>query len=373
MKLVFVIFSVQMGGAERVMSTMANYWAQRGHVVSIITLCGIEADFYPLSPNITRITLGGAQPSANILQALLGNLSRILILRGALRKLTPDVVISFTTRINVMTLLATRGLGVPVLVSERCDPSQLKLPWFWKALRRRVYPRAEHVVVQCQQALQNANGLLGRSHFAVIANPVVEDDPGVVRHEGVSLHIQFGLPPHTRIVMGLGRFELQKGFDLLIRAYAKIADVYPDWRLVLVGDGTQTPALQRLVEQHHLRGRVLMPGRARHSRSWLRQADLFVFPSRFEGFPNALLEAMACGLPVVSFDCPSGPGEIIEHGRNGLLVEPQNISALTESMGMLMENAELRHRLASQAQDVLQRFSLARIMSLWESILPEAH
>lgn len=362
---------MQMGGSERVVSTMANYWAQHGNAISIVTLRGGEDDFYPLSANIARIDLRNARASAHPVQALFGNLSRISALRDAILKLQPDAIISFTTRINVITLLAARGLQIPVLVSERCDPSQLKLPWIWKKLRRHIYPFAQHVVLQCRQALQNSGGMLGDSRFTVIANPVVEANLNRAEHEELNLRTQVGLASHSRILMGLGRFEVQKGFDLLIQAFARVSENRPDWKLVLVGDGSQSSELEKLVELHQLQGRVHMPGRVQRSSDWLRLADIFVFPSRFEGFPNALLEAMACSLPVISFDCPSGPGEIIEHGRNGMLVKTIDEKALAESMAVLMDDAELRRKLAAQARDVLQRFSVSRIMGLWGSILPK--
>jgi glycosyltransferase involved in cell wall biosynthesis len=359
---------MQMGGAERVVSTMANYWAQCGHVVSIITLGGGN-DFYPLSSNIIRIDLGKARPSAHPVQALFGNLSRVSALRDAIMKLQPDAIISFTTRINVITLLAARGLHIPVLVSERCDPSQLKLPWVWKKLRKHFYPHAQHVVIQSRQALQNSGRMLGDSRFTVIANPVTEEDTSSAEKAAPDLRASTGFPLNCHILMGLGRFEAQKGFDLLIRAFARLSVSHPDWRLLLVGDGSQASELKKLVELLQLQERVYMPGSARRPRDWLRLADLFVFSSRFEGFPNALLEAMASGLPVISFDCPSGPGEIIEHGRNGMLVKTIDENALAECMALLMADAQLRHRLAHQARDVLQRYSVSRIMGHWESLL----
>jgi len=169
----------------------------------------------------------------------------------------------------------------------------------------------------------------------------------------------------------MGRLDHQKGFDLLIRAFAGLKENQRDWTVLILGEGPARIELEALRSNLRLDNRILMPGRIKNVHEVLQQADLFVMPSRYEGFPNALCEAMACGLPVICTDCPSGPREIIRHGIDGLLVANENIEALTSTMDQLMGSEAERNHLASRAPEVKQRFSLESVMQMWEESLKE--
>jgi glycosyltransferase involved in cell wall biosynthesis len=170
--------------------------------------------------------------------------------------------------------------------------------------------------------------------------------------------------------VAVGRLGREKGFDLLLEAYARSGLPKAGWQLVILGDGPERDMLQRRIEQLGLQGSVLMPGVVKNPEQWLQHAELFVLSSRFEGFPNALLEAMQCGLPVAAFDCPSGPGEIVRHEQTGLLVPAGDVDALAAAITRLANDADLRQRLGSAAAiDVASRFSLQQIASMWEALL----
>lgn len=167
----------------------------------------------------------------------------------------------------------------------------------------------------------------------------------------------------------MGRLDRQKGFDLLIEAFSRIAAKHPDWSVHILGDGSERAALEALIESKHLAGRVVLRGWVDDPVAELRAAELFVLSSRFEGFPNALLEAMACGLPAVACDCPGGPAEIIRAGTDGLLVPPEDTAALAAALEQLMSDDELRARLAGRASEVKRRFSVERFFEQWEAVL----
>jgi glycosyltransferase involved in cell wall biosynthesis len=167
----------------------------------------------------------------------------------------------------------------------------------------------------------------------------------------------------------MGRLGEEKGFDLLIEAFALLRHRFPQLSLVILGEGSGRSELERLIAARGLQSAVYMPGTVEQPHAILQQAGIFVLPSRFEGFPNALCEAMACGLPVVAADCRCGPREIIRNDVDGLLVPVGDIEALAGAMQRLMLDRSLQERLAAQAPSVVDRFSMARVTALWDQVL----
>ena len=344
------------------MSVMANHWASRGREVTLITLSE-ATDFYALHPAVKRVRLGLTARSAGPIESLRSNLRRLIGLRREILASAPDVVISFIHRMNVLTLLATLGTDVPVIVSERIDATKFDIGRLRAGLRRLLYPRAVAVVVQSEGMRHWAQRFLRKEALYTVPNPVAPP-------RGPGQPDDASCQGHTMIAMG--RLIPQKGFDLLLRAFARCAASPPDWSLVILGEGAERGRLEALAGELGVADRVAMPGQVREPTKSLLRADLFVMSSRYEGFPNALLEAMACGLPVVSFDCPSGPGEIIRDGVDGVLVENESVDALAGAMERLMSDEAARERLASRAVEVTERFGLEKVMGIWEDILDQA-
>lgn len=362
MRLTLVVYSLAAGGAERVLTTMANYWAERGRPVTVLTLVDDrEPPFYDLHPAVRLRPLGLADTASHPVGRAWRIVRRLWKLRVALAESDPDVILSFMDRTNVLVLLASRRLGVPVIASEHIDPFRNGLGPLWRLVQRGVYRRAACVVVLTRGALSYFPPAV-RRRARVIPNPVVAPPARRMNRPTTA-------EPVARTVIAIGRLDRQKGFDLLLEAFAVVAPRHDEWSLVVWGEGHERAALESLRDDLELRHKVSFPGLTKQPFARLAAADLFVLSSRYEGFPMVLCEAMARGLPTISFACPSGPREIVRDGIDGVLVEPENVAALATALDRLMGDEAERRRLADRAPRVLDRFGLERVMGMWEELI----
>ncbi len=366
MKILILIHSLSAGGAERVTSNLANSWADRGWDVTIVTIAGREWDFYLLHPNVKRIALALDCTSSSAPAAFFNNLKRVLALRRVLLREKPNVALGMMAAANILLALATRGTGIPAIGGERIYPPMLPLGRIWEFLRRKSYPCLSAVVAQTETTSRWLRDNVDCANVVVIPNPVYyplishepEVSPGTGKMAGSYRHI----------LLAAGRLERQKQFDRLLNAFAELAPRFLDWRLAVIGEGAERPALERQTAGFGLEDRVQFPGVVGNISEWYEAADLFVMTSRFEGFPNTLLEALAHGLPAVSVDCEAGPREILRHETDGLLVPKDDPRALTSALARLMADETLRHRYAERAAEVRDRFSPAGVARQWEDL-----
>ena len=344
------------------MTTMANHWCAVGWPVTLLTYDdGVEPPAYDLDSAVLLRPLGIAGRSSNLLHSVASNVIRLVTLRRAIRDSEPEVVISFLDTVNVRTLLACVGLGFPIIVSERVDPAHHSIGTAWSALRRVCYRWATGVVTHTGSALAFFSDEIRRRGY-VIPNPISLSD----------YRMSAGTAVRERVVLGMGRLTHQKGFDLLLRAFAIVATKHVEWKLVVWGEGHLREELEELRDELGLQGRAVFPGWTAEPCGEMRRAGIFVLSSRYEGFGMVLAEAMACGLAVVSYDCPSGPTEIVRHELDGLLVPSGNVVALAGAMDRLLSDEAERNRLGSRATEVTTRFAKSTVMRKWESLLRDA-
>jgi GalNAc-alpha-(1->4)-GalNAc-alpha-(1->3)-diNAcBac-PP-undecaprenol alpha-1,4-N-acetyl-D-galactosaminyltransferase len=381
MKVILVIGTLDCGGAERIATTSANFWAATGWAVTILTTqYAGQRPCYDLHPYVSHFDLESPRfnnpptspeelaPLVDLLcqctqaerDVLISHANQILRLRGAMGRAGPDVVISYMDRTNICVLAAARGLGLQVIATEHSDQNNNFLGDGWERLRRRLYPHASYVTVLTDEALD---------YFSTFPGIRCRVIPNAVTPPLSSNSDQAPLEKNGRTLIALGRLCHEKGFDLLLQAFALVAERHPDWTLEIVGEGPVRPYLESCVQKRGLSERVRMPGFTRRPFDAMRRADLFVLSSLDEGFPNVLIEAMACGLAVVSFDCPSGPRHIIRDGIDGVLVPPRDAQALAAALDHLMGDEAYRRRLASKAPEVLARFGLEKVMSMFEELI----
>lgn len=364
MRLTLLIPSLTQGGAERVLVLLAEAFLKISYKVNVITIYGKDVDFYKLPNEVGRIALNISGNSPTPIHALWNNLRRLWILRQTIKSTEPDVVISFGERTNILTLVSLTNTGYPVILTEHCDPVMNFSGKVWEKLRRLTYPHAD-MVVSVSQGINSYFHWLPKTKKTVIYNPFI-----LVDNEQV-ITIPEGADPNKKWIIAMGRLTYQKGFDILLSAFKSIASKYPDWQMLILGQGELREELEQIKNDLCLSSQVIFTGAIKNPFPILRRAKLFVMASRFEGFPMAHGEAMACGLPVICTDCPSGPREIIRNGVDGFLVPNGDVSELATAMDCLMSDEEKRKYLAVRAPEVTQRFSLEKVMESWEALFGE--
>jgi glycosyltransferase involved in cell wall biosynthesis len=368
MKILLFIHSLHYGGAERVAMNLSSEWVAQGLDVSVVTLTSTASDFYALHDSVERITLDLAGGSGGLAGAVLANVRRMLALRRVLRQVKPDVVLGIETRPSILAILAGLGLPCKVIATEHIHPPMLFEGKLWECLRRWTYPFADKVVALTQKSKVWLQDNCNCKAVTVIPNSISLPIPVVEPVVSPQQVVGAG----RRVLLAAGRMAEQKGFDILIDSFGRIASDFPAWDLVILGDGHDRHSLVAQVAAAGLGERVLLPGQVGNMPDWYERADLYVLSSRFEGFSMTIVEAMASGCAVVSFDCDAGPGDIITHGHDGLLVrqvgDPQE---LANALSTLMSDDETRALMAARARAVVERFSVARVFSMWRDVFTQ--
>lgn len=359
MKITLIIASLNSGGAERVVTGLANYWCNQGHEVSIIKYYPGDS-FYKIDHKVFIHTIDCKKRS---------KLSRIFFIIKEIRKnvssLSPDVVISFIDKTNILSILATQGLSTKVIISERTNPEILRINRFWDILRKLVYKKADALILQ-NNALRNwSKKIITNDKVFIIPNAIDKSRKNYITS---ALELK-KIKSNNKVIMVMGRLSYEKGHDLLLKSFAILVNRIPNVKLEIIGDG---PLKDKLIEDSRLLNisdQVTFHGHLKNPFSVLNKADVFVLPSRLEGFPNALLEAMALGLPSVSFNCNYGPSELITHSENGLLVDCYNVVGMADEIYKLLTDDKLREKIILNSTKVLNDFSEDKVMENWNNVI----
>lgn len=345
------------GGAERVFAHMLHDWSKKYHDLYLFTFDSEQAEsFYVIPDNVTWVKLGGVTNWWGYLPTTFAK--AVFFLKEQFKKNRPDLVLSFMNVTNVATLMAINGIGVPCIISDRNNPDHDGLNPVLGYLRKIFYNKADQLVVLTNRQIDCYSESLKKKTTAIM-NPLFPPEPAR----------EVKLPCRRPFILSVGRLRVQKGHDVLIKAFARIASDIEPYSLVILGEGVERPALQSLIDQYQLRERVLLAGIRKDVYDLMHQCDIFVFPSRWEGLGNAYLEAMARGVAVLACDCPFGPGEMIEHGKNGLLTPVDDVESLAYNLKQLCISPDLRLRLSQQAKNVLKTLDPVVIMRQWDALI----
>ncbi len=285
-----------------------------------------------------------------------------LLLQQAIEREKPARVLAMLTRTNILTCQALWDSHAHLVVSERNDPTHQLLPFPWLRLRKLLYRRADVVTANTEGVLRGLGVLQQFRRVELLPNPL----PSAL---GSSTFDFVAKESRPKAFVSVARLVHQKGIDVLIRAAALTSGSASSWPVLLVGDGPERSSLERQVASEGLSDRVQFQGFCQEPSRFLAASSVFVLPSRFEGMPNALLEAMAAGLAVIVTDASPGPLEMVEHRRSGLVVPCDDASALAEAMEELAGDVELRCRLACAAFERIASLDWSQVESKWRSVL----
>lgn len=351
-RILFYINTLAGGGAERVITQLASRFSEDQYDVLLVSSFPVENE-YPLAGSVRKVYLEKEQLKQS---KLTRNFNRIRKLRTVCREFQPDIAIAFMQEPNFRLIIATMGLPTKTIVSVRNDPNQEYAGRIGRFVGKCILPMANGCVFQTKQAQSWFPKRLQRKS-AIIMNAVAESFFEVQRDN-----------PQNVIVVG--RLNKQKNHEMLIRAFARIADKHPEQNLLIYGKGDQKETLRELISTLDMHERVLLMGATTQVSQVLAQAGVFVLSSDYEGMPNALLEAMAAGVPCVSTDCPcGGPAMLIRNGKNGLLVPVGHEDAMANAIDCLLIDSILAKSLGDAAREDAEDYRPEKVFEVWKTFI----
>ncbi len=367
MKVLFVARAIHQmaGGVERMIVTIMNALVHRGYHIDLLTWDRSTATaFYPLDPQITWHRLSVGNPALKATPWI--RLRRLQRVRQLIQRTNPDVIVCFQSGTFLSVSLYTLGMRKSIMVAERNAVSRFKYlnPPNTQRLTYQVFRWAKRILIQCESYRSHYPKFL-RSRITTIPNPVFPAQefaqPDVPNKQG------------RWCLLSVGRLSYQKNFAVLIQAFARLATQFPTWDLKIIGAGEEQESLQDLIDSHNLSDRITLSGVTPTITDQYVQANLFCLPSLWEGFPNALAEALAHGLPSIGFAECAGMADLISPGQNGALAPGEQQPAdLAATLAPLMASAAMRKIMSHNAIASIRNYEPSKIFDQWETVLKEA-
>lgn len=362
-KIVFCIDSLEKGGAERVVSVLANSFIENNEVY-IVTIVN-EKIQYELNSKVELIELGkeGKKHTNKILKKILfipNFIHRLRKMKKSFKNIEPDIIISFLPEACFFSIMANKR-KYKIIVSDRNDPNQEYKTFLYKFLMKKLYPKADGYVFQTINAKEYFDNIINfkQKKYDIIVNPV---NPDFKKCPLISVR--------KKNIVSVGRLTEQKNMELLIDSFYDICNKFPEYTLTIYGEGNKRDELEEKIKKLKLENRVFLPGVVNNLKDAIYDSTIFVMSSNYEGIPNALIEAMTLGLPVISTDCPcGGPRMFIKNGENGFLVEVNNRKKLAETMELLLENDDLREKIKKNATDIIKEVDINIINKKWDNFI----
>ena len=345
MNIIFVCANLNSGGAERVMSLLANQFIENGHEVEFVFLKK-DIRFYPLQQNVKIKVAENECASTSLFK-------KLIWMRKHIKHKKPDAIFAFRIAIYSVTLISLLGIKIPVIASERNDPRFNSLAW--KIIQAVLLPLADRFVVQTQQIKDYFPRFIQKK-TDIIFNPVTEK--------------VFSLPdiPKEKRIISVGRLHSQKNQKMMIEAFARVSEKFPQWSLIIFGEGPEREALESLVERLKVKDKVILPGRRENIIDELNKSEIFAFSSDYEGMSNAVVEAFCVGLPIITTKV-SGTEDFIKENKNGFLLERNDVDGMEMAMRKLMSDEKLRKNIGDNNRQQANIFKIEHIFQQWENVV----
>ncbi|MBQ7172498.1 MAG: glycosyltransferase family 4 protein [Clostridia bacterium] len=341
MKVLFLVSHLNSGGTERTVAYLSGYFAEHGVDTCVLSISNEK--FYELGKAVRYETLNIPQGNKNPIDKIVKIAKRTFAVRRAIKKEAPDAVISLLS-VNTKYLPAKKKYAL--IVSERNNPGAV-------TDRRAIKVR--------NRAFRICDGIVFQTKRAMDYYPEEVRKKGVVIPNAIGNELVYTAKvPEARAkkICAMGRLHPQKNYPLLLRAFCEILKDHPDYTLEIYGEGPEKGRLEALSKELGLEQSVKFQGSHPDAILKILDASCYVLSSRYEGMPNALMEAMAVGLPCVATDCPNGPAELIENGKNGLLVPNDDKDALVAAIKKIIETPAFAETCSKNAKQVLQLYSM---------------
>ncbi len=336
MKIVYALKALSKGGAERVIANLANYSVMHGHEAYIITLVDAKIE-YKLDSKVTVINCGKSIKKSN---KILQFFKLVKFIRQELKKVKPDVILSFLPQVNFVTLLANKN-EFPIIISARND-HKIEFPnKVYMTLMKWLYPKTDGFIFQTTDQKDYFDSIGIKKEYAVIPNPINDD---------------FIIEPYSgkreKTIVSVGRLTNQKNQKLLIDSFNEIHQKYQDYKLIIYGEGKLRDELNSQINTLNLNDMVILAGNVDNIKGQIYKSSIFILSSDYEGMPNALMEAMALGIPSISTDCPcGGPRTLIRNKENGILVEVNNQEQMAKAIDLVLSDEKLAKKLSINAHN----------------------
>ena len=352
----FLISSLQKGGAQRVLVNLANTFYKKGYKVTIVTQY-LEKNEYMIEEGIERVLseISSDEITGN---RITNFYRRFQKLRRIWKELNPEVIVSFIGKNNLMSIITSRFLNIPVVVSVRGEPhEEYPSNLLWK-ITNILFAHADGVILQTGMCKATFSAKV-QKRAVILQNPVNEK---FIRpyYDG----------KREDLIVSIGRLDSNKNHRLLIEAFSDIAARYSSYKVAIYGDGESRKDLEKLIADRNLEEKVLLPGITDEVEHILETSKIFALTSNTEGMPNALIEAMVMGVPGIATDCPcGGPRELITDGENGFLISVNGRAELAEKLKLLIDDEELYKKVSLNARKLADKLNPTAVFETWENYI----
>ena len=354
-KLAFIIPSLKAGGAERVVSTLSNQLINTFDVVIIVLYnC---TPFYAIDKRVEIYFCKEYSNTLTFTNSIRNHFDLMKKCKKFIKNSNADIILGFTTTANIYSVLISKRINLPSIISERIHPDYNIVNHFWNIIRKAIYPKSNALVVQTHEIRNYFLSFIDEKKVVIINNPLAEELVGQIKRDASKVN-------H---IICVGRLDLQKNQELLIRAFSNIKR--KDWKLILIGEGQLRADYEKLIMDLNIVESVELAGNVYDVSKYYITAKIFVLPSNFEGFPNALIEAMSFGLACIATNCPSGPSEIIKDNENGFLIPVNDQKELEKKLQLLVDNTELQKQFSLKAIESASIFDAAYIADNWKELI----